>query len=141
MGALKTALLAGFLLAQLVAAVGIGCAQASRSLQDRIPKSDPKKYHSVRDATGWKNPFLIVRCDGVGISGINPTGRAIAVEFVRGVLERLPDSAWPYGLVVAVQEVGVLSGKTDLPRIEANRTKLLKLLKELGIAVDRWPSA
>jgi len=32
-----------------------------------------------------------------------------------------------------------LSGKTDLAHIEANRTKLLNLLKELGIAVDRWP--
>ena len=53
------------------------------------------------------------------------------------MLERLPASAWPYGLVVAVQDIGILSGKTDLAHIEANRTKLLNLLKELGIAVDR----
>jgi hypothetical protein len=136
----KTALLVGFLLAQLVASVGIGCAQTSRSLQDRIPRPDPKKYRSVRNATDWKNPYLIVRPDGIEIVGMIP-GRAIAVESVHGVLERLPDSAWPYGLIVALQDVGILSGKTDLPRIEATRTKLLKLLKQLGIAVDRWPSS
>ena len=70
---------------------------------------------------------------------MTPVGRAITVESVPGVLERLPASAWPYGLVVAVQDIGILSGKTDLAHIEANRTKLLNLLKELGIAVDRWP--
>ena len=141
MRALKTALLVGLLLAQFVAAARIGCAQTSRSLQDRIPKSDPKKYHSAQDAKNWKNPYLIVRRDGIEIVGMTPVGGAITVESVPGVLERLPDSAWPYGLVVAVQDIGIWSGKTDLARIEANRTKLLNLLKELGVAVDRWPSA
>jgi hypothetical protein len=141
MGALKTGLLVGLLLAQLVAAAHIACTQTSRSLQHRIPKPDPKKYHSVQDAKEWKNPYLIVRRDGIEILGITPVGRAIAVQSVPEVLERLPDSAWPFGLVVAVQDIGILSGKTDLAGIEANRTKLLNLLKELGIAVDRWPSA
>ena len=72
---------------------------------------------------------------------MTPVGQAIAVESVPGTLEKLPDSAWPYGLVVAVQDMGILSGKTDPARIEANRAKLLNLLKELGIAVDPWPSA
>jgi hypothetical protein len=67
---------------------------------------DPKKYHSVRDAKDWKNPYLIVRRDGIEILGMTPVGRAIAVESVPGVLDRLPDSAWPYGLVVAVQDKG-----------------------------------
>lgn len=141
MVALKTGLLVGFLLAQFVAAPHIGCAQASRSLQNRIPKPDPKKYHSIQDAKDWKNPYLIVRRDGIEIVGMTPVGRAITVESVPGILESLPNSAWPYGLVVAVQDYGIVSGKTDLARIEASRTKLLNLLKELGIAVDRWPSA
>ena len=138
MSALRTGLLVGLLLAQLVAAAHIGFTQTSRSLENRIPKPDPKKYHSVQDAKDWKNPYLIVRRDGIEIVGMTPVGRAITVESVPGVLERLPASAWPYGLVVAVQDI-ILSGKTDLAHIEANRTKLLNLLKELGIAVDRWP--
>jgi hypothetical protein len=44
-------------------------------------------------------------------------------------------------LVVAVQDTGILSREKDPALIEANRAKLLNLLKELGIAVDRWPSA
>ena len=127
MGALKTLLLVGLLLVELVVAVCIGGTQTSRSLQDRIPKPDPKKYHSVRD--------------GIEIVGMTPVGQAMSIESVPGMLEKLPDSAWPYGLVVAVQDIGILSGKTDLARIEANRTKLLNLLKGLGVAVDRWPSA
>jgi hypothetical protein len=141
MGALKTGSLVGLVLAQLVTAACVGRTQTSRSLQDRIPKPDPKKYDTVQDAKGWKNPYLIVRRDGIEIVGMTPVGQAIAVESVPGTLEKLPDSAWPYGLVVAVQDIGILSAKTDPVRIEANRTKLLNLLKELGIVVDRWPSA
>ncbi len=141
MGTLKKGLMVGLFLAQLGATAHIACTQTSRSLQNRIPKRDPKKYHSVQDAKDWKNPYLIVRRDGIEILGITPVGRAIAVQSVPGTLERLPDSVWPYGLVVAVQDIGILSGTSDLARIEANRTKLLNLLKELGIAVDRWPSA
>lgn len=141
MGVLKTALPIGFLLAQFVAAGSIGCTGTSRPLQDRIPKPDPKKYDSVQDARDWKNPYLVVRRDGVEIVGITPVGRAITVESVPGVLDRLPDLAWPYGLVVVVQDIGILSGNTDLARIDVNRTKLLNLLKKLGVAVERWPSA
>ena len=141
MRVLKRGLLTGLLVAQFAAAAHVGCTQTSRPLQHRIPKPDPKKYHAVQDARDWKNPYLIVRPDGIEIVGMTPVGRGITLESVRDVLERLPDSAWPYGVVVAVQDIGILTGKTDLARVEANRTKLLNLLKDLGIAVDRWPSA
>jgi hypothetical protein len=94
----------------------------------------------VRDGVDWKNPYLIVRPDGVEILGMTPAAQTIAVESVPAVLQKLPDAAWPYGLIVAVQDVGIVGGITDTPRIDANRTKLLKLLKELGVAVDRWPA-
>src|SRR5882757_5305205 len=103
MVALKTSLLASLL---LVVTARIGCTQTSRSLQDRVHKADPKTYHSIQDAKSWKNPYLIVRRNGIEIVGMPPVGRAITVESVPAVLERLPDSAWPYGLVVAVQDIG-----------------------------------
>jgi hypothetical protein len=141
MGARRKDLLIRIFLTSVMASTHIGCTQTSRSLQNRIPKPDPEKYHSVRDAKNWRNPYLIVRRDGVEIVGVTPVGRAIAIESVPEVLERLPNSAWPYGLVVAVQDIGILSGKTDPADIEANRTKLQNLMKELGITVDGWPSA
>src|SRR6266576_5240940 len=130
MRALKTGLLVGTFLVPFVTPTQVGWTQASRPLQNRIPKPDPKKYDSVQDAKHWKNPYLIVRPDGIEIIGVAPVGRGIVVESVSGLLERLPDSAWPYGLVVAVQDIGILSAKTDLVRIEANRIKLLNLLKK-----------
>jgi hypothetical protein len=141
MGMSKTALLVGVLLAQLVGVVGMGCAQTSRSLRDRIPKPAPNKYHSVRDAADWRNPYLIVRPDDIELVGMTPVGQGIPVNSILKVLERLPDSAWPYGLIVAVQDLGILAGRADKDHVKANRIKLLNLLKELGVAVDRWPSA
>jgi len=137
---LKRGLLVATFVAQLIASTLIGWTQASTSLQRRIPKPHPKKYHAVRDAKDWKNPYLVVRRDGIEIVGMTAVGHAIAVDSVPGVLKGLPDSAWPYGLIVAVQDIGLVS-QGDPPRIEANRTRLLTLLKKLGIAIDLWPSA
>src|SRR6267142_6547963 len=102
MRALKTGLLVGIFLVPFVAHTQVGWTQASRPLQNRIPKPNPTKYGSVQDAEQWKNPYLIVRPDGIEIIGTTPVGGAITVESVPGVLGSLPDSAWPYGLVVAV---------------------------------------
>jgi hypothetical protein len=140
MSVLKRGLLGVVFVAQLIASTLFGWAQTPQSLQNRIPKPDPKKYHAVQDAKDWKNPYLIVRRDGVEIVGMTPVGQAIPVDSVPGVLKGLPDSAWPYGLVVAVQDIGLVS-EGDPPRIEANRKRLLVLLKKLAIAVDLWPSA
>jgi len=139
MDALKIGVLLGVFLA--LTPTHINWTQTASSLQNRVPRSDPKHYDSVRDAKHWKNPYLVVHPYGIEIIGITPFGQEITVDSVKQVLERLPNSAWPYGLVVAVQDAGVVSLKTDKARIEANRIKLLKLLKELGITVERWPSA
>ena len=140
MGILKRGLLVTIFVAQLVTSTLIGWTQTPQSLQNRIPKHDPKKYHAVQDAKDWKNPYLIVRRDGIEIIGMTAVGQAIPVDSVPGVLKGLPDSAWPYGLVVAVQDIGLVS-EGDPPRIEANRKRLLMLLKKLAIVVDLWPSA
>jgi len=135
------ACLRGTIFAVLVLALtSIAHTQTSQSLQSRIPKPDPKKYQAVRDAKDWKNPILIVLRDGIEIRGVTPLGQGIPVESVAGALERLPNSAWPYGLVVIVQENGVRA-RGDSPSIEANRKKLLTLLTNLGITPELWPSA
>ncbi len=121
------------------AAVGTTWAQPALPLRQRIPKADPGKYHQIRDGKDWKNPYLVVRHDGVEIVGVTPAARPAPVETIGSKLARLPDSAWPYGLVVAVQDVSILGSPADLPQVEANRVKLLQLLKKLGITADLWP--
>ena len=84
---------------------------------------------------------MIVRSTGIEVIGITPAGSGIPVDSVFDVLGHLPDSAWPYGLVVAVEDVGLRASKNDDAAIHANRVKLLRIFKQNGIAVELWPSA
>ena len=102
-----------------------------------IPASAPQTYQAVTDAKDWRNPFLVVHADGIELIGV--TGR-ISPAALPSTLERLPRSAWPYGRVVAVSEVGIRSG-SDSEQIRQNLAKVLQALKHLGIEVSRWPSA
>jgi hypothetical protein len=138
--ALKRGLLLAVFMAQLIASTPVGWTQTLPSLQSRIRKPDSKKYHAIRDAADWKNPYLIVCRDGVAIIGMTAVGHSIPVDSVPGALRELPDSAWPYGLVVVVQDIGIVP-PGDPVRIKANRKTLLALLKKLDIAVALWPSA
>jgi hypothetical protein len=54
MSVLKRGLLGVVFVAQLIASTLFGWAQTPQSLQNRIPKPDPKKYHAVQDAKDWK---------------------------------------------------------------------------------------
>ena len=141
MGALKLRVLVGLCIIQFAASMLPVFAQALPPLQSRIRKSDPKKYQGILDAKDWKNPQLIVRPTGIEVIGITPPGSGIPVDSVLDVLGHLPDSAWPYGLVVAVADVGLRASKNDNAPIHANRVKLLRILKQNGIAVELWPSA
>jgi hypothetical protein len=52
----------------------------------------------------------------------------------------LPDAAWPYGRVLAASESGVQSTDSN-ELIKKNKEEADKILRELGITVDWWPSA
>jgi hypothetical protein len=115
--------------------------EPANPLTGRIPSADPKKYQGIRDGKDWRNPYLLVRADGIEIAGTANGGSPIAVESVAAALEGLPDSAWPYGLVVAIQDNGVVAAEAEGSRIETNRTSLVGILNELGVVVDFWPPA
>jgi hypothetical protein len=139
MVASKARLLLVIFVVQFLAAILTASAQTSSPLRSRISKPDPKKYQAIRDEQDWKNPKILVRPTGIEVIGITPPAQGIPAESVPDVLEHLPDSAWPYGLVVAVSDIDLLSSRKDMPRIDANRTKLLKILKRHGVIVDLWP--
>jgi hypothetical protein len=115
------------------------------SLKARIPRADPNAYRSVRDARDWQNPYLIVGREGIGIHArpINAATEAPTMPpaDVAAYLEKLPSIAWPYGLVVAVQENGVRASREDDAPIKSSREELVRLLREAGIKVELWPSA
>jgi hypothetical protein len=111
-------------------------------LKNRIPPPDANKGRSVRDARDWQNPYLMVQANGIDVRPISAVTEAPTMSPVDVVayLEKLPSMAWPYGLVVAVQENGVRASGDDA-RIKRNREELVRLLETAGIKVDLWPSA
>jgi hypothetical protein len=139
MGASKARLLVVIFVAQLLTSILTVRSETSPSLSSRIPKPDPNKYQAIRDGKDWQNPYLVVRPTGIEVIGFTPPAQGIPAESVPDVLENLPDSAWPYGLVVAVSDIHILSSRKDIPPIDANRTKLLKILRRHGVVVDLWP--
>jgi hypothetical protein len=113
-------------------------AVAPAPLRKRIPRADPGKYQNVLLSSDWKNPFLMVEPGGVEFINLGRPGNVVAVDSVPAVLEALPKSAWPYGLIVAVAEPG-LRGVGDAA-INANGKKLYQLLRSIGVPVFGWPS-
>jgi hypothetical protein len=115
---------------------------ATSTLKNRIPPADPAKYRSVADAREWQNPYLTVQAKGIDarpISAATETPTMSPADVV-AYLEKLPSIAWPYGLVVAVQENG-LRAPGDDARIKRNREELVRLLEKAGVKVELWPSA
>jgi myo-inositol-1-phosphate synthase len=111
-------------------------------LKNRISPADLNKYRAVKDARDWQNPYLMVRANGIDAGPISAATETptMSPEEVVAYLEKLPSMAWPYGLVVAVQENGMRAAGDDA-RIKRNREELVRLLEEAGVKVDLWPSA
>jgi len=110
-------------------------------LKNRVPPPDPNKYVSIRDARDWQNPYLMVQANGIHVRPNSTATEAPTMSpgDVVAYLEKLPPSAWPYGLVVALQENGLRNPGDDAP-IKRNREELVRLLEKAGIKVDLWPS-
>jgi hypothetical protein len=108
---------------------------------ESIPVPDASKYPNFSDMTGWKNPYLVVREEGIGF--VDLSNREIHVlkqEEIPAELVALPSSAWPYGRVVLVAQSAPKNPseqtKADLRK---NRALLLGTLKELDVQVREAP--
>ncbi len=66
---------------------------------------DPAKYPPLSNMSGWKNPYLVVREDGIGFVDLsNREVHILKVEEIPAELVSLPSSAWPYGRVVLIAQ-------------------------------------
>jgi hypothetical protein len=87
---------------------------------------------------------LVIRREGIEVIARGlPAGRqTIASTDLRRTLIELPVTAWPYGRVVGMQDIGLRSGDgRDEQPIADNRNVTLAILKTLQVTVERWPSA
>ena len=108
---------------------------------ESIPAPDPAKYPSISDMSGWKNPYLVVRDDGIGF--VDLSNREIHVlkqEEIPAELVSLPSSAWPYGRVVLVAQVHPKDPtEPTKAKLRENRALLLGTLKELDVQFLETP--
>lgn len=91
----------------------------------------------MQDTKNWRNPYLIIRSDGVALYDTADNAEIILKpEEVIGALSQLPRSNWPYGRVVAVAEV-TAAPEQDGVAIRRNKGLVGGLLEESHVAI-RW---
>ncbi|MBN1434808.1 hypothetical protein JW921_08615 [Candidatus Fermentibacterales bacterium] len=105
--------------------------------QDAAVGSDSPAWPGVGSAEEWRNPYLVACPDGYMLRG---SPEVLPVGSLAEVLEALPDTCWPYGRVVAVQEAGMGSG-FDKDSIEAMQRRILEALEALDMEVELFPSS
>ena len=112
------------------------------ALLEAIPPADSAQYDRIQDMKKWRNPYLIVRADGVALLDAADNAEiAVKPEEVIAELARLPVSNWPYGRVVAAAESGVRASEQDGVAIRRNKGIIGGLLQGAHVAVKWVPSA
>ncbi len=107
-----------------------------------IPPATPEKYRGMVDMKGWRNPYLIVRADGVALlDPENHLERILKPGELTQALGNLPPAAWPYGRVVAVTENGVRGSADDSVKIRQNRALVAGTLESMHVLINWIPSA
>ncbi len=88
-----------------------------------------------------KPPHLLVKKDGIWLSDLqNNEERPFTSDHVLDALAALPVSAWPYGRVVPVQEVGTSASDQDRVAIRRNRAILAGTLEGAKVLINWLPS-
>ena len=108
----------------------------------QIPPADSQKYAAMRDMKAWRNPYLIVRVDGVGLlDATNNEQQIVDASKLAEALARLSASAWPYGRVVAIQEIGVVGSAEDKATLRKNRALVAGALEGMHVLINWVPSS
>lgn len=123
----------------------VGCSKQSApkapdpsAILQAIPSADSAKYESVRDMKNWRNPYLIVRSDGVALFDVADSAEIVLKpDEILPALANLPASNWPYGRVVAATENSARGSEQDGVAIRRNKGILGGLLEGAHIAV-KW---
>jgi hypothetical protein len=107
-----------------------------------IPEPTPEKYLSLIHMKGWRNPYLIIRADGVGL--LDPDDhleRILKPAELTQALGSLPPSSWPYGRVVAVTENTIKGSPDDDVKIRTNRAIVAGTLESMHVLINWVPAA
>lgn len=105
----------------------------------QIPTANPGEYEKI-NVRSWKNPYLIVKPDSIALLDVaNHEEKLLKPEELPAALARLPQSAWPYGRVVAVAVSETAASEDDKARLRKNRALVAGTLKDMQIWVNYVP--
>lgn len=86
----------------------------------------------------WKNPYIIVRADGVTLyDSADSAEILLKTNELLPALATLPAANWPYGRVVAAAEDVKRNSEQDGVAIRRNKGIVGGMLHEAGVEV-RW---
>jgi hypothetical protein len=113
-----------------------------QTILQAIPPADSGKYEHIRNMRNWRNPYLIVRADGVALFDVADSAEIVMKpDELLPALAKLPASNWPYGRVVAAAEAGEVGSERDSVAIRRNKGIVGGLLQGAHIAVEWVPAA
>ncbi|MEO6911635.1 MAG: hypothetical protein ABI158_12010 [Edaphobacter sp.] len=131
-------------------------AQAKQQME-LIPPPSKARYMAVKSLNLWQNPYVTVQGGMVTlhvmVADANPSSMGeggllrplgarrrdlnVRVGELAAALNAIPDSSWPYGRVVAVEEAHEVPASAR-PQVRRNMETVVKTLGDLGIVVYDW---
>ena len=106
-----------------------------------IPAADSAKIERIHDMKSWRNPYLIVRPDGVALLDVADSAEIrLKLSELLPALAALPAANWPYGRVVAATENSAKASEQDGVAIRRNKGIVGGILHGAHIAVKWVPS-
>jgi hypothetical protein len=129
----------------------------TRQQMEMIPLPSKAQYMAVKSLTLWQNPYVTVQggmvtlhviladanTSTLGEGGLlRPLGARrrdlnVRVGELSAALNAIPQSSWPYGRVVAVEEAHEVPVNAR-PEVRRNMETVVNTLNNLGIVVYDW---
>ena len=129
----------------------------ARQQMELIPPPSKTRYMAVKSLSSWENPYVTVQggmvtlhvlmadanTSSMGLGGmLRPTGARrqdlnVRVEELTAALNAIPETSWPYGRVMAVEEAHGVPVSAR-PEVRRNMETVMKTLNDLGVVVYEW---
>ena len=107
-----------------------------------IPAANAAQVERIRDMKTWRNPYLIIRPDGVALLDVADSAEIrLKPPELLPALAALPVSNWPYGRVVAAAENTAKASEQDRVAIRRNKGIVGGILESAHVAIKWVPSA
>ena len=124
---------------------------------EQIPPPTKSKYMAVKSLTAWENPYLTVQdnlivlhvtisdanTSALGQGGmLRPTGArrqdlTIRVSELAAALNAVPQTAWPLGRVIAIEEAHNTPAIAE-PAVRRTVEGVMRTLGDLGVVPYEW---